>query len=110
VCNHPDLFERADVEAPFVFGNRNSTPASLIAKETDLLEVGAKSASFLTINLCGLYNDPHLGFSNGFGRLPSWFQRHCNIASEIASNNGHEIGQRLRSTDLRGPCLDIEAL
>ena len=49
VCNHPELFERADVTAPFAFATFNKT-ASLI-RDPDVLDVPYATHSVIEYNL-----------------------------------------------------------
>ncbi|BGP23867.1 SNF2 family helicase Ino80 [Rhodotorula toruloides] len=61
VCNHPELFERADVTAPFALANFNKT-ASLI-RDPDVLEVPYATHSAIEFTL------PKMLYRNG-GLLP----------------------------------------
>ncbi|KAL1919122.1 uncharacterized protein VTP21DRAFT_2504 [Calcarisporiella thermophila] len=49
VCNHPELFERADVESPFVMGRFALTPS--IAREGDLLQMAFTTRSLITYHI-----------------------------------------------------------
>lgn len=57
VCNHPELFERADVTAPFAFCDYNQSYG--LAREGNNLNVQYSTNSYLDVRLPKLlYEDP----------------------------------------------------
>lgn len=55
VCNHPDLFERADVSSPFLFGEFGRTGS--LSREGDLVDVMYSTKNPITFNLPRLVYD-----------------------------------------------------
>lgn len=49
VCNHPELFERADVTAPFAFASYNRT--SNFGRDSDILDVPYSSRSLIEVTI-----------------------------------------------------------
>ncbi|KAG7194208.1 putative DNA helicase ino80 [Scheffersomyces spartinae] len=70
VCNHPDLFERADVKSPFSFGSFSDTSSFL--RETNDLEMSYSAKNHIEYNLPRLIYDDLLtpSFNNNVGSKP----------------------------------------
>ncbi|UZJ53352.1 hypothetical protein CBS101457_002672 [Exobasidium rhododendri] len=111
VCNHPELFERADVEAPLAFAN--FAKSGSLARESDFLSCYDSTASLIEYSipklLCreGIMSTPGLHSRSGFdtnylGNLSNIWRAH-NIHTSLKdprSGFGFASLLRLNATDL----------
>lgn len=77
VCNHPELFERADVKAPLSFSCFNG--AINLIKEAELLQVPYSTTSWMEIRAPKLLEQS--GLASGSKKETSHLHQLCNIWS-----------------------------
>ncbi|KAK6460000.1 DNA ATP-dependent helicase [Scheffersomyces coipomensis] len=94
VCNHPDLFERADVKSPFAFGKFAETGSFL--RETNDLEMNYSTQNLIEYNLPKLIYDELLipSFENDVKTKQSTILNKFNIFNpeNILSSSNEEDG------------------
>ncbi|KAK6459073.1 DNA ATP-dependent helicase [Scheffersomyces xylosifermentans] len=87
VCNHPDLFERADVKSSFAFGKFAQTGSFI--RETNDLEMSYTTENLIKYELPRLLYDELLcpTFDNDFGTRQKLFDRFSIYNPENIDNN-----------------------
>lgn len=86
VCNHPELFERADVKAPLSFSSFNGS-INLI-KEAEMLDVPYATSSWIQLHAPKLLEDENLLHLGEPDIETHHLHKLCNIwsAKEIAQS------------------------